>query len=347
MVSFPLSLALSFVCSFAIAYKVVPFIIERMKIRGICGRDMNKLQDLKVPELGGIGVLLGFSGGILAAIFMFSYLSGILLNLTLLLAGFSTVILVGFLGVIDDLIGWKDGIRQWQHALIPVFAALPLMVVKVSNPPIMIPLFGVAPAEYLLPVIGVVSFGIIYSLILVPIGVTGASNATNMLAGLNGLEAGLGAIIAATLLAVSILEGRIESAVIAAAMLGSLIAFLKFNWFPAKVFGGDSLTLMIGAGIATIVILGNMEKIGVMLMALYFVELVLKGRHKFQLEGFGVPTKEGLLQAPAKVSSLTHVVMRQGKFTEKQVVLTLLSMQAAISVLVFVVYYFKLFRFLV
>ena len=347
MVSFPLSLALSFACSFAIAYKVVPFIIERMKMRDICGIDMNKLQKPKVPELGGIGVLLGFSGGILAAIFIFSYLNGILLNLTLLLAGFSTVILVGFLGVIDDLIGWKKGIRQWQHALIPIFAALPLMAVKVSNPPIVIPLFGVAPAEYLIPLIGVVSFGVIYSLILVPIGVTGASNATNMLAGLNGLEAGLGAIIATTLLAISILEGRIESAIIAAAMLGALIAFIKFNWFPANVFGGDSLTLMIGAGIATIVILGNMEKIGVMIMALYFVELVLKARHKFQLQSFGIPTKDGFLRAPPESRSLTHIIMKLGKFREKQIVLIILSAQAVISAIVFIVYYFKLFRFLV
>ena len=241
----------------------------------------------------------------------------------------------------------EKGIRQWQHALVPVFAALPLMAVKVANPPISIPFFGPAPVEYILPVVGVISFGVIYSLLLVPIGVTGASNAANMLAGLNGLEAGLGAIIAATLLAISIMEGNIESAIIAAAMLGALIAFLRFNWFPAKVFGGDSLTLMIGASIATIVILGNMEKIGILLMSLYFVELVLKSRHNFQVDGFGIPTKEGFLRAIPKSSSLTHLVMKRGKFTEKQVVGILLAMQVVVSVVVFAIYYFKLFRFLV
>ena len=346
MVSFPLTLGLSFVSSLVACYLVLPFMIERMNMRGICGVDMNKLSKSKIAEMGGISVFLGFAAGILAAIFMFSYLNGIDLNLTLLLAGFSTIILVGFLGVMDDLIGWKKGIRQWQHALIPIFAALPLMAVKVSNPPISIPFLGVVPAEFLLPIVGVVSFGIIYSLILVPIGVTGASNAANMLAGLNGLEAGLGAIILATLAAISFLEGRVESAIIAVALLGALIAFLKFNWTPAKVFGGDSLTLMIGAGIATIVILGNMEKIGILLMALYFVELVLKARHKFQFEGFGIPTKDGFLRAPAESRSLTHIVMRWGKFKESQVVLAIFSMQLVISIVVFVIYYFRLFRFL-
>ncbi len=346
MVSFLLSLALSFTFSIAITHLVLPFIIKRMHARKIVGMDMNKREKPLVAEMGGIGVWIGFSAGILAAIFVFSYLNGINLNLTHLLAGFSTVILVGFLGVIDDLIGWRKGIRQWQHALIPIFAALPLMAVKVTNPPITIPFFGVAPAEYIIPLVGIVSFGLLYSLILVPVGVTGASNAANMLAGLNGLEAGLGAIMAATLLAISALEGKIESAVIAAAMLGSLLAFMRFNWKPAKIFGGDSLTLMIGASIATIVILGNMEKIGVILMALYFVELLLKSRSWFQAQSFGIPTKGGFLRAPSKSHSLTHIVMKLGKFREEQVVLTLFAAQAVVSITVFAIYYFKLFRFL-
>ena len=69
-----------------------------------------------------------------------------------------------------------------------------------------------------------------------------------------GLEAGLGSMMAATLLVISILFGAPESAIIMAAMLGAMLAFLKFNWFPARIFPGDSLTLMVGASIATTVI---------------------------------------------------------------------------------------------
>ncbi|MAG21753.1 MAG: hypothetical protein CL943_00410 [Candidatus Diapherotrites archaeon] len=347
MINLLLTIALSLLSSFVITYVVTPFIIGKMAMRGIYGIDMNKLDKPRVAEMGGTAVWLGLAAGILTAIFSFSYLNGVELNLTLLLAGFSTIMLVGFLGVIDDLIGWKKGLKQWQHALIPIFAALPLMAVKVTNPPIALPLLGPMPAEYVLPIIGVVSFGIIYSLILVPIGVSGASNATNMLAGLNGLEAGLGAIISATLLAISFMEGRVESAIIAAGMLASLLAFLRYNWTPAKVFGGDSLTLIIGAGFATIAILGNMEKVAVLLMLLYFIELILKARHKFDVESFGIPTKGGFLRAPLKSGSLTHLIMRRGKFTEKQIVTIILGMQTITSILVFLIYYFKLFRFLV
>jgi UDP-N-acetylglucosamine--dolichyl-phosphate N-acetylglucosaminephosphotransferase len=164
-----------------------------------------------------------------------------------------------------------------------------------------------------------------------------------MLAGLNGLEAGLGAIISATMLAIALTQGQIEAAIVSIAMLGALIAFLCFNWYPAKVFGGDSLTLMIGASIATAAILGNMEKIGIMLLAIYFVELVLKARFRMQREGFGIPSKSGVLHAPKQIASVTHVVMRMGEFGEKRVVEIILAIQVAISFIVFSMSYFRLF----
>ncbi len=346
MPSAPLAIATLLLCffsAFLVTNYFLPFLISRMRKRGIVGIDMNKLSKPKVVEMGGICVWLGFSTGILASIFVFSYLKWIEISLTFLLAGFGTIAMVGFLGVIADLVGWKNGIRQWQHALIPVFAALPLMAVKISNPPILLPFVGFVPAEYFIPFVGVVSFGLVYSLIFVPVGVTGASNATNMLAGLNGLEAGLGAIISATMMAIALSQGKIEAAIVSIAMLGALVAFLRFNWFPAKVFGGDSLTLMIGASIATAAILGDMEKIGVLLMAIYFVELVLKIRFNMQREGFGIPTKSGVLKAPNYTSSVTHVIMRMGRFTEKQVVARILLLQVAVSLLVFSLSYFKLF----
>jgi UDP-N-acetylglucosamine--dolichyl-phosphate N-acetylglucosaminephosphotransferase len=343
MFSLLVTLIVSFFSAYFITNYFLPLLVSRMKKRKIVGIDMNKFDKPKISEMGGICVWLGFSTGIIASIFMFSYLKWIDINLGFVLAGLSTVAMVGFLGVIDDLVGWKNGIRQWQHALIPVFAALPLMAVKVTNPPVILPLIGFVPAEYVIPFFGAVSFGVIYSLIFVPVGVTGASNAANMLAGLNGLEAGLGSIILGTLMVIALGTGQIEAAVVSIAMLGALIAFLRLNWFPAKVFGGDSLTLMIGATVAIASILGNMEKIGILLMAMYFAELVLKGRFRMQKESFGIPTKKGYLRPPSYTASMTHVVMRLGRFTEKQVVAILLGMQLAISLLVFSLSYFRLF----
>jgi hypothetical protein len=60
--------------------------------------------------------------------------------------------------------------------LFPIIAALPLMAIAAGETTMFIPFFGI------------INLGIIYSLIVIPIGVTGASNAFNMLAGFNGLE---------------------------------------------------------------------------------------------------------------------------------------------------------------
>lgn len=326
-----LTVAITFLGALVGCLLVLPLLIKRMEKRGIVGRDMNKLGYPKVPEMGGIAVILGFSFGALIAIFLFTYLGLIELNLTYFLAAMTTVVLVGFLGVMDDIIGWKEGIRQYQHALIPLFAALPLMAVKVGITSMAFPLFGV------------VSLGIIYSIIIIPIGITGAANAFNMLAGFNGLEAGMGVIVFSTALFIALASGSVEAAIILAAMLGAIIAFLKFNWFPAKIFPGDSLTLMMGAALASAVIIGNMEKIGIFLIALYFVELVFKARHFFQTECFGIPQKDGTLKANPKGGSLTQWVMRRGRFTEKQVVFILIGMQAIVSLFTIAYFYLNAF----
>ncbi|MDO8625561.1 MAG: hypothetical protein Q7R47_05740, partial [Candidatus Diapherotrites archaeon] len=163
--------------SFAVVWYTTPKIIERMEKNGFVSPDMNKPGKPKVAEMGGTAILFGFAAALVLAIFSHSFLGGIGLNLTLLLAGFSTILLIAFIGIFDDIIGWKKGIRQYQHALFPLFAALPLMAVKAGTTMISV------------PVLGPVDFGIAYALVLIPLGVTGAANAANMLAGLNGLEA--------------------------------------------------------------------------------------------------------------------------------------------------------------
>lgn len=323
--------ALVLLSGFAATSIGLPPFIRRMHARGIVGKDINKLSQPPVAEMGGTIVLMGFIFSIMAGLFFHTYL-GFLPNLELLpvLAAMLTIVLVGLLGIIDDLIGWKKGIRQYQHALFPIFAALPIMVLPQT----------IGSVGLDLPFIGVVSFGIWYSLLVVPIAITGASNAANMLAGLNGLEVGLGLISSITLLLIAFWQGEFEVVFLLLGIIGAFLAFMRFNWFPAQIFPGDALTLMMGATIAAVSIIGNMEKLGLMLFGLYFIELVLKARSKMQAQSFGIPQPDGTLKAPEKIGSLTHVVMRwgKGKWNEKQVVLVLLGLQLLIA-LVVVAYY--------
>ncbi|MBI4210206.1 MAG: hypothetical protein HY544_01725 [Candidatus Diapherotrites archaeon] len=326
-----LVLAAVFAASFLLTYIVTPVIARKIAVRGITGKDVNKAGKPEVPEMGGIAPLLGLSSGIIAAIFLSTYLGSVAINLPLVLASFLTIVLVGLIGVIDDLIGWRKGIRQWQHALLPIFAALPLMAVNAGTQHIVLPFFGQ------------VQLGILYSLVLIPLAITGASNAFNMLAGLNGLEAGLGILVISTLSFIALLTGKTEALIIGVAATAALLAFLRYNWFPARIFGGDSLTLMIGAAVAAISITGNMEKVGIAIIALHWAELAFKAKHKFQSECFGIPQKDGTLGPDPRGGSLTHAILNIRRLTEQRLVLAILGMQAVICSIVFIMFRFKLF----
>jgi UDP-N-acetylglucosamine--dolichyl-phosphate N-acetylglucosaminephosphotransferase len=310
---------------------IMPPFIKRMHEQGFLGKDMNKFSKPLTAELGGVVVFLGFALGVFSAIFIATYLQLFNIELNLLLAGFCTVSMICFIGVIDDIIGWKKGIRQWQHALFPIIAALPLMGIQAGETTMNLPIFGE------------VNFGIFYALMIIPLGVTGASNAFNMLAGFNGLEAGQGIILTATLTIIALLSGQTTAAILGITMIGALIAFLRFNWFPAKIFGGDSLTLMVGANLAVMSIIGNMETFGVLIIGLFFVEFIIKAKHKFQSECFGIPNKKGLLSANPNGGSITQLILRfgKGRFTETRVVLIILGTQTIICLVALSYFYLK------
>jgi UDP-N-acetylglucosamine--dolichyl-phosphate N-acetylglucosaminephosphotransferase len=120
-------------------------------------------------------------------------------------------------------------------------------------------------------------------------------------------------------------------------MFFALLAFLVYNWHPAKVFPGDALTYSTGAVIACVAILGNMERIALALFTLYFFEFLIKVKTGFKGECFGIPDENGILSPPKKgVESLTHVIMRFGRFKESGVVLILLGIQAVIGLLIII-----------
>lgn len=315
------------VISLVFVILLMPPFIKRMHSQGFLGKDMNKFDKPKVAELGGAIVFLGFIFGVLSAVFISTYLSGFSLELSYLFAGIATISLIVFIGLIDDIIGWKKGIRQWQHALFPILAALPLMSISAGESVMTIPFFGS------------VELGIFYSLLIIPIGITGASNAFNMLAGYNGLEAGQGIIITLTLTIIAFFSGQITAMILGIAMIGALLGFMFFNWFPAKIFGGDSLTLMVGANLAVMSILGNMETFGVLIFLTFFIEFLIKAKHKFKSECFGIPNKNGILYSNQKGGSLTQFILRLKPMKEVQVTMSILILQTILCLIVLSIFF--------
>jgi len=316
-----IALAVSFLATFFILRLWIP----AARSFGLVGKDVNKHEHPEVAEAGGFAVVLGIALGLFTYLFLKAFW-GTGAHLPEIYATISALVLAGFIGFVDDILGWKKGLPQWFKPLLTLFLALPFMTLALLHPEYnSFAVFGVPPW--------------FYALVLVPIGVVGASNAINMLAGYNGLEAGLVLIILSAIGLKAYLLGSLWVAYMAFIAVAAVLAFLYYNWYPAKVFPGDTFTYAMGAYIAALAILGNLEVFGVALFPLYFLELFLKARSRFRAENFGVPDENNVLHPRYdRIYSVTHVFLRFPSMTERKLVLSVLTIQLLISAVAFILF---------
>jgi len=317
------AIAISFLATLFFTRKWIP-IAKRV---GLVGKDANKPSGLEVAEMGGIAVMAGILGGTLFYIALNTFaLNQVEFNLALF-ATISTVMIIAFVGIIDDLLGWKIGLSQLQKPLLTIPAALPMMVINAGS------------SSIALPIVGDVNLGLLFPLILVPIGIVGASNGFNMVAGYNGLEAGLGVVILGAINLVAYLTGSSHVAMIGAISMAALLAFLAFNWYPARVFPGNTLTYMVGALIGCTAILANVEKLALVLFIPYFLDFALKARSRMKAETFAKVENDGSMSLPyPKIYSITHLAILaltkvKGKVYERDVVVFLIAIEAILAVI--------------
>lgn len=291
----PLILVVIFV-SFFCTYLIVPFWIKKAKQIGLVWEDMNKAKREKnVAGSGGITVVMGAMIGIFLYIaiqtFYFKTTDGVS---TKIFAILSTLFLVAGIGLIDDLFGWKKGgLSKRSRIILILFSAIPLMVINAGES----------------TMLGI-NFGIWYALLIVPLGILGATATFNFLAGFNGLEASQGILILSALAIVTYITGTGWLTIIALCLVASLLAFYIFNSNPARAFPGDVMTYAVGASIAAIAIVGNAEKIALFFFIPYFLETILKLRGKLEKQSFGKPNKDGSLEMPYdKIYGLEHLAI--------------------------------------
>jgi UDP-N-acetylglucosamine--dolichyl-phosphate N-acetylglucosaminephosphotransferase len=324
---------ISFFTVFFLAPSMKKF-LERVKIIGF---DHQKREKPKLATSAGILVITGVLLGGFFFIGVNTFLIRSPINLTYLLAAYCSIFTVTLIGFLDDLNiakkpkkdkGVEDlriGLKQWQKPLLTLPAAIPLMAVMAGTSVMDLPFFGT------------IDFGIIYPLLLIPMAVVVVSNVTNMLAGMNGLEAGLGFVSMLSLGLYTFMLGQMEASIIAFTLCFSLLAFLKWNWYPAKFLPGDSLTYLIGASFASIVIIGNIEKFGIVIFTPWMIEAFLKLRSKFRARSLGDLQTNGTLKPPyKKIYSLTHVVMRIKPMKERSITFIIIGFEILVCIAAFI-----------
>lgn len=315
---------------------LIPFWIKKANDIGLVWEDMNKPEHPKnVAGSGGIGVFLPFILGTLTYIAIKTFYFKSADNLIEIFALLSVILVIAFIGILDDLLGWKRGGLSIKSRLILLFfASIPLIVINAGQS----------------NVIGI-EFGILYPLIIIPIGIVGVSATFNFLAGYNGLEASQGIIILSTLSGITFLMGNKWISIIGLCMVFALIPFYLFNKYPAKVFPGNILTYSVGALIATIAILGNIEKIAVFFFIPYILETILKSRGKLKKQSFAKVNPDGSLEVPYdKIYGLEHLsililkkIKPSKKVYEKEVVYLINGFQIFIILLGFLLFHIELF----
>lgn len=318
--------------SFISSFFLTGALIEYFKRNKIVALDLHKKGKPKIPNSGGLPVALSIIFSLLFFVSIQTFIFNKTEQLVYLLASILAISLNTTIGFLDDL-GSVDvvtgkrkirkGLRQWEKPLLTLSGAIPLMAVSAGETTMEV------------PVLGPINFGSIYPIILIPLSVIFISNVINLLGGFNGSEGGMGLVYCFFLGLVALKNNQLVAAAVFFSTFTALIGFLKFNWYPAKILSGDSLTYCLGAVVASGIIVGNMERAGMIILSPFIIEFLLKLRSKFKASCLGKLRKDGKLDPPYgnQIYSLTHFIMNLGKLTEKKVVIILMLIQTIFGLL--------------
>jgi len=248
-----------FVLSAAIALLLTPLIRRTVRRYGIVDRpNARRVNTRPIPRAGGLAIAIGF----LVVAVPFTVLNETAgwvptpLNITGgdFIALFAGGAVAAAIGLLDDLYDLR---ARWQllgQVLLALFAALlGIGVSVVSNP------FGD----------GVIRFLPSFSVGFTVFWIVGMINSINWIDGLDGLSTGV-ALIATVTLGILSLSTQVSQPLIAVlcfALAGALLGFLRWNFFPAKIFSGTTGVQFVGYTLAVLSILGS-AKVAVALLVL-------------------------------------------------------------------------------
>lgn len=325
-----MTVLIAIILAFVIVVLALPNTIRLLREKGIMGIDVHKPDKPEVAKGGGFVVLFALVTSLLIVIGITTFQDREVD--TGLLAALVSILLAGMIGLLDDTLDFKNRTK----IVLPMLAAIPMMVMQVGTTTMSIPL------------IGTVDFGVLYPLVVIPLMVTFIIDSTNMYGGMNGLEAGLSAINSAALilyvLLLSLIDGTettqalLDSGVVAGALLGASLAFLIFNRYPAKILPGDVGRLPMGAAIAAALILGNMDRLAIFLYApfalnflLYIIYRLYVRRKGIEYVKFARPRENGTLEVVGPFTMYWMLPHLSENITEERNVALLILLQAIIA----------------
>lgn len=221
---------LCFITAFVITLIAIPPIISLInKYRLYDTPNARKEHKTPIPTMGGIAIL----AGMMTALFLWFPFTNEVPQVSFF---FAISVLFG-LGIMDDL---KDLSAKYKFIIqLGLAALIALSGIRITS-------FGGLLGIGDLPVSAQYTFTIL--------AIVGITNAFNLIDGIDGLAGGLGFMSLVTLGIFLTMSGDVNTALIAFALAGGILAFLYFNFNPAKIFMGDTGSLLLGFVIAVLAI---------------------------------------------------------------------------------------------
>ncbi|MFR2570744.1 MAG: phospho-N-acetylmuramoyl-pentapeptide-transferase [Clostridia bacterium] len=295
-------LIISFVVSIILGFIIIP-ILKKMKIGQIERNDgpQSHLKKQGTPTMGGIIIILT-----MIMVVTGTYLYLVLNNQVELAHKILPILLLtigfGLIGFIDD---FKKLVLKNTKGLKPSYKMIGLLIISVAYVIYLVYGLKLETDTYIpiwknyihIPVYIYIPFAILVIL--------GATNAVNLTDGIDGLASSICVIIITTLAIIGILLKVYEVSIFASIVIGSILGFLMFNLHPAKVFMGDTGSLLLGgviSGLAlylkmpllllVIALVPVLETISVIIQVVYFKKTgdrffkMTPLHHHFELSGW-------------------------------------------------------------
>jgi UDP-N-acetylmuramyl pentapeptide phosphotransferase/UDP-N-acetylglucosamine-1-phosphate transferase len=209
--------------SFLITFFAIPVIIQVAKDKKLFDEpDERKVHKAVIPTLGGLGIFAGF---------IVATLMGVPLGITTELQYFAAAsIVIFFLGIKDDILVLSAS-KKFIGQLIAAGILIKFAGVQITN---MHGFLGI----YEIPHYASIAFSL-FTIIVI-------TNSFNLIDGIDGLAGSLGLLTTVVFGSYFFYIGQIAYAVMAFALAGSLVSFLIYNFSPAKIFMGDTGSLLLG-----------------------------------------------------------------------------------------------------
>src|ERR687897_1847091 len=238
------------VVAFVIVVLLTPAVGGMARMLGAVDRpDARRINRRSIPRLGGLAIFLGILVPALAFLDLSGESRGVLLG-----AAIATVV-----GAVDDFRGLSPTVKlggQFVAASIP-------------------PAFGVWIDHFTFPFLGVVDLPAWVGVALSMLFIVAVMNMVNFLDGLDGLAAGVCAIAGTTYAVLALSLGKADPAILSAIVAGACLGFLRHNFFPARIFMGDSGALCLGFILTAVSLQGLLKTASTVLLVLPLLVLAV------------------------------------------------------------------------